>query len=240
MSISLRSIAASLVAGFVCAAPIGALTAQTDGSVDARATDDQSPPGEGGKGESERDVVARLFLRSTDHGVVRVTNDAYPWRTVGNVYWVYDYDQRRVFVVVSLGDGKPPIRLTGDSKAVATFISKQSGGRFAGVDAIARLLADVTVSPNSTIGTPDLLLDPADLRDWLRGRQKDPTVFKSVCTGVKGHQRGNEWQLQFNVFKTNGGVDAVSAAGSVSPFTIRKLNVTPLKPAGEFYYPFAG
>jgi len=227
MSAFFRVLAASLVAGLACAT----------GSVGAPATK-ESRAGEVGKGESELDVVARTFLGSNDRRYVRPGNAAYPWLTVGNVYFVSV--PNRVLVVATLGDGKSPVRLTGDPSAVATFVSKQGGGKFIGFGALANLLTDVAVHPTGSIGTPDLLLDPRDLGDWMQGREKDPSVLKSLCTGIKGDQRENEWKLRFNVFNLKGGVDAVSASGTVSPFTIRQLSVTPVKPAGEFHYPFAG
>jgi hypothetical protein len=179
-----------------------------------------------------------MFLGSADRRYVRLANSVYPWRTVGNVYLVYERD--RILVIAASGDGTPPVRLSDDSAAVATFVSKQAGGKFIGFSALAKLFRDIAVHPTGAIGTPDLLLDPKDLPDWLQGREKDPEVFKSLCAGIAGHQDKNEWQLQFNVFNIKGGVDAVSASGTVSPFTIRKLSVTPLKPAGEFHYPFFG
>jgi hypothetical protein len=192
---------------------------------------------DGGRAESERDLVARLFRTRSGYADVRQANAAYPWVTTGRVYWVYEED--RVVVVAVSGDGTSPVRLTGDSAAVANFV-RQSTGKFIGFGALAKLLADVYLHPGATIATPDLLLDPADLRDWMKGREKDPAVFRNLCNGIQGSQRENEWQLQFNVFNPNGGVDGIRASGTVSPFTIRQLRVVPLKPAGDFHYPFAG
>jgi hypothetical protein len=245
MSLLLRWIVAAQVAGLACAAPtsgagIAAVTTPAERPAAARASNDESRTGDVRKGETERDVVAKLFLASNhdpDVPVVRMANAAYPWIVTGSLYWVYERD--RVLVVAAFGDGKPPRRLTGDLPAVADFISKQSGGRFVGVAAIAQLLKDIASGPPAVIGTADLLLDQEDLRDWMQGREKKPAVFKTFCTGIRGGRREDEWQLQFNAFSTKGGVDAVSASGTVSPFTIRQFTVTPLKPAGEFHYPFA-
>jgi hypothetical protein len=60
---------------------------------------------------------------------------------------------------------------------------------------------------------------------------------------VQGSQAINvetNGNCMFNVFNVKGGVAAVSASGTITPFTIRQLKVTPVKPAGEFNYPFAG
>src|SRR5262245_1312519 len=103
--VTFRLIAACLVAGLACSASTSS------------AGIEESRPGEVGKGEAEIDVVARMFLGSTDRRYVRLANSVYPWRTVGNVYLVYEPD--RILVVAALGDGKPPVRLTGDPGAVA-------------------------------------------------------------------------------------------------------------------------
>lgn len=222
----LRFTAVSLAAGLACTAPTSS------------AGINESRSSEVVKGEAEIDLVARTFLGSTDRRYVRPANSVYPWITVGNVYLVYERD--RILVVAVPGDGNPPVRLTGDRTAVASFVSKQGGGKFIGFNALAKLFRDVAVHPTGAIGTPDLLLDPADLPDWMQGREKDPNVFRRLCSGIAGHQEENEWRLQFNVFDVKGGVEAVSASGTVSPFTIRHLSTTTVKPAGEFHYPFAG
>jgi hypothetical protein len=243
MSFFASLIAATLVTGLACAAPtsstgVVAMNIPAEGSVDARANNGEPRADEVAKRESEIDLVARMFLGSPERKHVRWGNATYPWLTMGNVYFVYS--PGRVLVVGALGDGKPPLLLTDDPAAISTFVSKQAGGRFIGFAALAKLLRDVAVHPTGSIGTPDLLLDPRDVRDWMQGREKDPNVFKSLCAGIAGNQRGNEWQLQFNVFNVKGGVAAVSASGTITPFTIRQLKVTPVKPAGEFNYPFAG
>jgi hypothetical protein len=195
-------------------------------------------------GESEADRVAKRFLsKPPEPGDVRDATSVYPWISAARVYWLNDWQARRV-VVVAVPDGRPPVRLTGDRAAVADFMSRQFDGRFpdaSRVGGIAQLLKDATVGPHSNLADREFLdSQRADLASWLKGRQKDARAFESFCTGIRETVNDNEWHLQFNAFNPAGGVDSVKASGTVAPLTIKDLTVEVVKSPGEFTNPLEG
>jgi hypothetical protein len=109
--------------------------------------------------ESESALVARLFVPGPrmPRDVTEVTV-AYPWLSVGRVYWVEHPPLSGVLVVVAaLGDGPLPVRLTGDTAALSQFLSRQFNGRFPGAGRfrdVAELLRDVTL-PRAAIGSAE-------------------------------------------------------------------------------------
>jgi hypothetical protein len=200
--------------------------------------------------ESGSDEVARLFLvgprRPWD---VYDRTSTYKWFSVGRVYAVRDSSLNRQLIVGALGDGTPPVNLTGpeNRKATADFLSRQFSGRFPGrgkVDGVAQLLKDVTLGPRGVIADRHFLQSQkwgtGSVREWLKGREKEPKVFEGICTGVETREDENEWQLRFNVFNTEGGVDRLTAVGTRAPLTIQRVSVEELKRAGEFFFPLEG
>jgi len=196
------------------------------------------------------DEVARLFLvgprRPWD---VSDRTSAYKWFSVGRVYEVRDSSLNRQLIVGALGDGTPPVSLTGpeNRKATADFLSKQFSGKFPGrgkVDGVAQLLKDVTLGPYAVIADRQFLQSQksgaGSVREWLKGREKDPRVFEGICTGVEAREDKNDWLLRFNAFNTVGGVDRLTATGTRSPLTIQRVSVEEVKPAGEFFFPLEG
>jgi hypothetical protein len=198
------------------------------------------------KGEDLDDVVAEMFLKGKKRspGDVREATILYKWLKVGRVYWVFDWDNDRIAMVATPGGGSPPVRLTGDNVALGNFLSKQFDGRYPGASQranIARFLKDASISPSAVIGTPEFLnAQRRSFDEWLQKREKNPEVFAKLCTGIVGREDKNEWQLQFNVFNPRGGVDLLTASGTISPLTIRELKVEVVKPRGEFSYPLEG
>jgi hypothetical protein len=199
--------------------------------------------------QGEREEVARLFLTEPKQlSDVRDRTGAYDWFTVGRVYGVYDFNRNRALVVVTLGDGTPPVSLTGPQhrKATADFLSKQFNGSFPDlgkIGGVAQLLKDVTIGMHAVIADEPFLKSQErndGLRAWLRGRETDPKVFEGLCTGVEAREHENEWQLRFNVFNTAGGVDRLTAVGTRSPLTIQRVSVKEIKRAGEFFFPLEG
>jgi hypothetical protein len=199
---------------------------------------------------SGTDEVARLFLvgprRPWD---VSDRTSAYRWFSVGRVYEVRDSSLNRQLIVGALGDGTPPVSLTGpeNRKATADFLSKQFNGRFPGrakAEGVAQLLKDVTLGPYGVIADRQFLQSQkrgtGSVREWLKGRETDPKVFEGFCTDVEAREDKNDWLLQFNVFNTEGGVDRLTATGTISPLTIQRVSVKELKPAGEFFFPLEG
>lgn len=149
-----------------------------------------------------------------------------------------------MLVVATLGDGKPPVSLTGDAALLSEFLAKQFNGQFQGagqVEGVAQLLKDATIGPAAVIGSAAFLKSQTgEFDEWLKGREKNPAVFKNLCTGIRSYNDKGQWQIEFNVFNTVGGVDSLKASGGMAPLTIQALVVKPVKPAGEFSYPLEG
>jgi hypothetical protein len=77
---------------------------------------------------------------------------------------------------------------------------------------------------------------------FLRGIETDALVFEKYCANPiydLNHEENN-WTVIFFVFKTNGGVDAVTAFGKISPFSLKDVVVKPELKAGTFSWPFYG
>jgi hypothetical protein len=198
---------------------------------------------------NEQDEVARLFLvgprRPWD---VYDRTAAYGWISVGRVYSVRDSNLGRAFLVGALGDGTAPVSLSGpeNRRAAAEFLSRQFRGRFPGLDkseGVAQFLKDITLGLYAQIADARFLKSQkrdGGLQGWLKGREKDPAVFEALCSGVRAREDKNEWQLEFNVFNTGGGVDRLKVSGSIAPLAIQALSVEEVKAVGEFYYPLEG
>lgn len=193
---------------------------------------------------ASEEAVARRFLTAPRRAAdVWDVTASYPWLTVGRTYWVLDRSADRRLFVATLAREEPPLQLTDNPAGVAELLTRQFAGRFPGTghEAIPRILKDSFVGRSSVIATPEFLeKQREDLYWWLRGREKDPAVFESFCAGVSGEQRGNDWQVQFNVFNARGGVDVVRASGTREPLTIRDVVVEVLKTDGEFSFPLVG
>jgi hypothetical protein len=128
---------------------------------------------------------------------------------------------------------------------MSDFLSRQFEGKFPGrgrFKYIAEFLKDAKVSPAASLASAEFLDgEKGDgLASWLRGREKDRSVFESLCTGVEEHEDENGWRIGFNVFNQSGGVNSVKVFGTVRPFTVRQIGVAETKPAGEFSYPIIG
>ena len=190
---------------------------------------------------AESEAVARQFLG--DHrGSARKAG--YQWLTVGSLYWVMGpLDPSRLVAVV--GDGKPPILLTGDIVALKEFLALQFNGRLPGVGAlndVAQLVKDAVVGSGGSIATPEFFASQKrdGLDRWLKGRERDPAQLEKLCSGIRASLKKNEWTLEFNVINRSGGVDVVRAAGTASPLMLRNVSVAVVKARGEFSYPLEG
>jgi hypothetical protein len=199
----------------------------------------------------EMELVARTCL-ADDRLSTKVydAREFFPWVSVGRLYGVVSGRSHRHVYAAALGGGGTPTCLTGGSKEVlGDYLSRQFQGRFPGlqlVPQIGEFLNDV-VLPRGTVVGDQKLRD--DERRWVsrtgkgswtgRGaREKDIAAFKRLCTGVRGSASGNEWRLEFNAFRPDGGVDVLTASGASAPLTIVRITVEEVQPAGEFYYPF--
>lgn len=197
------------------------------------------------KDDSEADVVAKMFLTGPRvPGDVRDVTRAYGWVTVGRIFFVSDWSRHRMLVVGTSGGDRPPVLLTGSTAAVSEFASRQFNGKFPGLsrgEDIAQLLKDTTIAPSAMIATREFWEQQRKhIGGWLGGREKDPEMFRKLCAGIHGDERQNEWRMEFNVFKTDGGVDSVTASGTVVPMTVRRIDVEVVKPKGEFHCPLEG
>lgn len=169
---------------------------------------------------------------------------AYPWLTVGRLYWTTD-PLGPDLLVADLGGGRPPVRLTGDIAALKGFIAMQFNGRLPGVGAlsdIAQLVKDAIFGKRGRIATPDFF-DAQQLRldDWFLGHDNsDRAEFARLCSGIRAALNKNAWTLQFNVFNEQGGVDVVRVSGTASPLTLQFITIDVVKPRGEFNYPLTG
>jgi hypothetical protein len=195
--------------------------------------------------ESESDLIAKLFLVGPRRpGDVKEATVIYRWVSVGRVYWVSDWKSDRVLVVAAFGGKEAPVCLTGNVAAMSDFLSREFDGRFPkdGLRDLARILKDVAIGPFAAIASEEFLRNQErdGLEYWLKGREKDPSAFEKLVTGIHGTASGNVWEVWFNVFNNRGGVDSLKASGTVSPITVRQLTVEEVKPAGEFYFPLEG
>jgi hypothetical protein len=237
---------------------IGALVVTTSCAGATARHASQTPAGapQDGALRAEQDLVASTcFGRDGRQSEVYDAREFYPWVSVGRLYGVviprsrghlaFRGPGRHAYVAV-FGGGATPLCLTGASKEVlAAFLSKQFQGKFPGLESVARIgsfLNDVVLPRGTVVGDQKLLDDQRKYRSWTRkgGRETDPIVFENLCTGIRGSQVGNEWRLQFNAFRPDGGVDSLTAVGGSVPLTITTITVEELKPAGEFSYPIEG
>lgn len=169
----------------------------------------------------------------------------YEWLTAGRVYDVRHHASGHDLLVAVLGDGGPVVRLTGDEGALKHFLAMQFGGRLPDVDAligIAELLKDVVVGRSGIIATPELFESARrdGLDEWLAGRERDPAVLATLCSGIQRSLDENVWILAFNVINGWGGVDRVRVSGTASPLRLVRVSVGVLKARGEFSYPLSG
>jgi hypothetical protein len=194
---------------------------------------------------AEEDLVGRLFSRGP-LDTVYDTRQFKPWVSTGRLYGVTGKSPRRYLLVAVLGPDKPPVCLTGASTQVLSdYLATQFHGRFPGdqsVTAISKFLTDVMLPPGSVIGDQKLWDEERrhPLWTWRGARERDLAVFERLCRGVQASEADNRWQVTFNAFRTDGGVDSVTASGSSVPLTITQITVRELKPAGEFWYPLEG
>jgi hypothetical protein len=191
---------------------------------------------------AESKAVAKQFLGERGGGASRV-GPPYQWLTVGRLYWVVGPRDPDVLVAV-LGDGRAPVRLTGDIPALKDFLAMQFSGRLPDVSAlsgIAQLVKDAIIGKRGRIATPEFFESQRPHVDaWLKGRERDSDALKRVCSGIRRSLHKNEWTIEFNVINGSGGVDVVRASGTASPLSLLYISVEVVKARGEFTYPSQG
>ena len=231
-----------------------AITTSCGGAIARHAPQTPESATQGDALRAEQDLAASAcFGRDGRQRKVYDAREFYPWVSVGRLYGVViprgrgpDLSPGRHAYAAAFGGGAAPICLTGASKEVlATFLSKQFQGKFPGLQAVAQIgdfLNSVVLPRGTVVGDQKLLDGQRKSHVWTRkgGRETDTTAFEKLCTGVRGSEAGNEWRLQFNAFRPDGGVDSVTAVGGSVPLTVTKITVEELKPAGEFFYPIEG
>jgi hypothetical protein len=191
---------------------------------------------------AEGHLIEELFLGG-EPGWFKERED-YRWVSVGKVYSVFARHSERWLLVALMGDGHP-VCLTGDFEAVAAFLAKQFGGTFPGTGqrgAIAQFLKDAFVGHAGLIAEPGFLArQKADgLADWLKGREKDASIFEKQFKEIVAWQDRNAWYIEFNILTARGGVEVMKASGTVSPLSLGHVGVDIVKPPGEFYFPLEG
>jgi hypothetical protein len=74
--------------------------------------------------------------------------------------------------------------------------------------------------------------------DWVRGTEKDVSVFLDLCRDPVFVFRDNTWTVVFNVFKGSGSVDRWRVTGQFDPeaerISISTIDITNIKPKGTF------
>jgi hypothetical protein len=74
--------------------------------------------------------------------------------------------------------------------------------------------------------------------DWVRGTEKDISVFLDLCRDPVFVLQDNAWTVVFNVFKASGGVDQWRVTGKYDPKTernsVQTIDITNIKPKGTF------
>lgn len=208
-----------------------------DGSTTEVATSNSS--------QAREDIVAKQFLTGPRQPRdVQDMTHAYPWISVGRIYWVLDRAWNRRLVIFWRGNDSLPVLLTGDTKTLSNILVEQYRAGFPGlshVDEIATLIKDSMTTPAAVIPTEAFCKSQQKFIDgWLRGREKREAEFKKFCTGIRASENGNSWAIQFNVFNTRGGVEVLSARGTVMPFSVNAIEAVTLRPDGEFTYPLSG
>jgi len=203
----------------------------------------REPAGQASREESaESEAVAKQFLGDRPGGASRA-GAPYQWLTAGTLYWVVGPRDPDVLVAF-LGDGRTPVRLTGDIPALKSFLAMQFSGRLPGASAlggIAQLVKDAIIGKRGRIATPEFFESQRrHLDDWLKGRERDADALKRVCSGIRRSLNKNEWTIEFNVINGSGGVDVVRASGTASPLTLLYISVDVVKARGEFSYPSEG
>jgi len=236
-----------LLAPILCAcastgapAPEGA---SSIGEATSEAPAAREPAGQASREESaESEAIAKQVLGDRPGGARR-EGARYQWLTAGRLYWVVGPRDPDVLVAV-LGDGRAPVRLTGDIPALKGFLATQFNGRLPDVSAlsgIAQLVKDAVIGKRGSIATPEFFESQRrHLDEWLKGRERDPDALKRVCSGIRSSLKKNEWTIEFNVISSWGGVDIVRASGTASPLTLLYISVDVVKSRGEFNYPLEG
>lgn len=83
-----------------------------------------------------------------------------------------------------------------------------------------------------------------DISSWLRGKEKSEKVFRKLCPDPKLTLDSNKWDVVFNVFRKDGGVDKWQVTGEHYPAKrynqINKIKISNLKPEGTFFCPLMG
>ena len=217
------------------ASAIGEATSEAPGA--------REPASQASREESaESEAIAKQWLGDRQGAAWRV-GSPYQWLTVGKLYWVVGPRDPGVLVAV-LGDGRAPVRLTGDIPALKDFLAMQLNGRLPGVSAlsgVAQLVKDAIIGKGGSIATPEFFESQTHRLDqWLKGRERDSDALKRVCSGIRRSLNKNEWTIEFNVINGWGGVDVVRASGTASPLALLYVSVEVVKARGEFNYPSAG
>ncbi len=105
-------------------------------------------------------------------------------------------------------------------------------------------LAYFTV-PHGVVGTSaefKRMKQVGELKDWLRGKVRDESVFRRYCRDpvFSYDSKSGKWSLSFYVFNPAGGVSLVQAHGSDKPFRMEAITVEEVMKAGSFLYPLVG
>lgn len=83
-----------------------------------------------------------------------------------------------------------------------------------------------------------------DISTWLKGKEKSEVVFRKLCPNPLLTLEANKWEVVFNVFKKDGGVDKWKVRGEHYPEKrynqIEKIQISLLKPKGTFFCPLTG
>ncbi len=114
-----------------------------------------------------------------------------------------------------------------------------------GVDSLLTEIAGLHQGPRHCPGSSVMLkMTMGEDSAWLRGTEKSEAVLHELAKDPEFSFEGNTWTVVFNVFKADGGVDRWKVIGEHDPEANRNqvlnIEVTPLKPAGTFSWPFLG
>ncbi|MHC4463870.1 MAG: hypothetical protein ACYS30_20920 [Planctomycetota bacterium] len=83
-----------------------------------------------------------------------------------------------------------------------------------------------------------------DISSWLKTKEKSEAVFRKLCPDPLLTLEANKWEIVFNVFRRDGGVDKWQVRGEHYPEErynqIEKIKISTLKPKGTFFCPLMG
>ncbi len=171
-----------------------------------------------------------------------VVSSKFPWLREGAIVWVRTQDFKHCMFWVK--DDLEAVVLNGDDRLVAiSRLLVASVGSLPDdlkAEDLAHAIRQLGYDPRGLLASPELLERIGDTLDvWLKNKDaSDRQLFISACADPVLRAAGDHgWELEFNFFNVEGGVEAWKVAGDHA--AIHSAESTMLLPDHTFFWPMA-